>query len=607
MYFIDKPVIWHMSRVPSGYDFDAMTTAEHTLLFSKWHNWWTADLDYAQTVVIFFCVAILASALLNLAGCIRSHLIRPLGARIGFGDRVTALVRYTTSRQFYFAPTDWYSPPLAAVLGVCGLFLFLMGLTLAARPFYWPNDAMGDSPPIATRAGWISLAILPFMIAFATKVNFIAFLTHTSHEKLQVFHRWAAFFMYITSLIHTFPFIVNMIRMGMMRAMWIESSFYWTGVAALVPQTWLVLMSWGPIRNRWYEFFKKIHFIAAGFFMAALFCHVDWTLTSWHYFWATAAIYGLAWLLRVVRTAYRTGFGLPSTIESVGPDLVRIHIRASASRPGFTWTPGQHVFIRVLGLHMHALTSHPFTVSSVYVSSPDSDEEACVDLVLRARGGLTQTLARMAATAKPGGWSTRVVLDGPYGGLRSAAPRPLTEYDRVLFLAGGTGATFAVPIFRDLVGRLQVGEEAGDVEVVDPKTMQRVSRIDFVVAVADAENYAWMRPQLEAAAATRTNEAVSINLRVHSTRIANPDAKVSDPTGDVDESQKSPLFCYGRPALGELVHEAHASAARVAVIACGPQGFLYDVRNAVASCELDIFDGFGICSDLFLHTETYSW
>nr|GAT44711.1 ferric-chelate reductase [Mycena chlorophos] len=391
-----------------------------------------------------------------------------------------------------------------------------------------------------------------------------------------------------------------------MRAMWVESSFYWTGVAALVPQTWLVLMSWGPIRERGYEFFKKMHFIAAGFFVAALFCHVDWTFTSWHYFWATGAIYGLAWLLRVVRTVYRTGFGLPATIESVGPDLVRVRI--AASRSGFTWTPGQHVFIRVLGLRLHALTSHPFTVSSISVSSAEED----IDLVLRARGGLTQALARKVA-AKPG-WSTRVVLDGPYGGLRSAAPRPLTAYDRVLFLAGGTGATFALPIFRDLVGRLQVGDEAEDVEVVDPKTMQRVSRVDFVVAVADDENYAWMRPQLETAAATRTNEAVAINLRVHYTRIANPDATLpaTDAAAndvDSDNSHKSswPMFSYGRPALGALVHEAHASAERVAVIACGPQGFLYDVRNAVASCELDIFDGFGICSDLFLHTETYSW
>ncbi|KAJ7122221.1 hypothetical protein C8R44DRAFT_919421, partial [Mycena epipterygia] len=63
-----------------------------------------------------------------------------------------------------------------------------LALMLALRLFYWPNDAMGHSPPIATRAGWISIAIMPFIIAFATKVNFVGLLTGTSHEKLQVFH-----------------------------------------------------------------------------------------------------------------------------------------------------------------------------------------------------------------------------------------------------------------------------------------------------------------------------------------------------------------------------------------------------------------------------------
>ncbi|EEB87074.1 hypothetical protein MPER_15738, partial [Moniliophthora perniciosa FA553] len=71
-----------------------------------------------------------------------------------------------------------------------------MAFTLGPRPYLWPNlHVMGHSPPIATRTGWLSVAIMPFMIAFATKVNWIGALTGTSHEKLQVFHRWTAFIM----------------------------------------------------------------------------------------------------------------------------------------------------------------------------------------------------------------------------------------------------------------------------------------------------------------------------------------------------------------------------------------------------------------------------
>jgi len=73
---------------------------------------------------------------------------------------------------------------------------------------------MGDSQPLATRSGYLALGIMPFMMyvhisifsfklnmcsASATKVNYIATLVGTSHEKVQVFHRWSAFVMYSTS------------------------------------------------------------------------------------------------------------------------------------------------------------------------------------------------------------------------------------------------------------------------------------------------------------------------------------------------------------------------------------------------------------------------
>ena len=89
---------------------------------------------------------------------------------------------------------------------------------------------------------------------FATKVNLIGMVTGVSHEKLQVYHRWTACIMCmcplptpfclsllidkvdITALIHTFPFIIGSIHHGQMESEWNTSSYYWTGVAALVPQ-----------------------------------------------------------------------------------------------------------------------------------------------------------------------------------------------------------------------------------------------------------------------------------------------------------------------------------------------------------------------------------
>lgn len=57
--------------------------------------------------------------------------------------------------------------------------------------------------------------------------------------------------------------------------------YYWTGIAALIPQAWLNFMSIGVIRNRFYEFFKATHFLAIAIFVVFFFLHCDFRLTSW--------------------------------------------------------------------------------------------------------------------------------------------------------------------------------------------------------------------------------------------------------------------------------------------------------------------------------------
>lgn len=129
--------------------------------------------------------------------------------------------------------------------------VYFFCMTLVPQPYYWPNNENGDwgsSPPIATRAGWLSLACMPFVFATAGKSNFITAVTGVSHEKLQVFHRWISYAFFVTALIHTFPFIVYNIQTGTMTEQWNTSVFYWTGVIALIAQGYLTLASISPLR-----------------------------------------------------------------------------------------------------------------------------------------------------------------------------------------------------------------------------------------------------------------------------------------------------------------------------------------------------------------------
>jgi len=54
--------------------------------------------------------------------------------------------------------------------------------------------------------------------------------------------------MFVLALVHTFPFIVIHIQKGDMMLQWKTSVVYWTGVAALIPQAYLNIMSIGVIR-----------------------------------------------------------------------------------------------------------------------------------------------------------------------------------------------------------------------------------------------------------------------------------------------------------------------------------------------------------------------
>lgn len=123
-------------------------------------------------------------------------------------------------------------------------FSFFTLMVLAPQPYYWPTTAaFGDSPPLATRSGWLALASIPFLITFATKANVIATLTGVSHEKLMVFHTWLAWAVLVLALLHTFPFIVYNKSQNMSAEMWNTMSYYWTGVIALVAQAYLTFMS----------------------------------------------------------------------------------------------------------------------------------------------------------------------------------------------------------------------------------------------------------------------------------------------------------------------------------------------------------------------------
>jgi len=129
--------------------------------------------------------------------------------------------------------------------------------------------------------------------------------------------------------------------------------------------------------------------------------------------------------------------------------------------------------------------------------------------------------------------------------------------------------------------------------------------IDVIIAVRVNDTYGWMEDKLLTAMALAP--AGSLDARIHVTC-----TEIGVESSDGDHKDFTPIseveIATGRPKLASIIHEtSHSTTGRLAIAACGPESFLYDVRNAVADRQVLILDGYGSCTDMFLHTETYSW
>ncbi|GAD96998.1 ferric-chelate reductase [Paecilomyces variotii No. 5] len=609
---LDQPVMLHSSRM----DMCKLTPEQCAYRNRKWLYWYKDDYYYGHGTVYFIVVLIALFAAAHIAHLVyQSPTIKP-GKSIASSKLVSkplALVRFFSYRSFAIKPLGWYSPALGVILIGCAAWVYFGILTLGPKPYYWPNTPTvnyGGSPPIASRAGFMALALLPFTVFLAAKWNFITIVTGISHERLQVFHRWTAWLMFVLALIHTFPFIVYHIKQGDMVDQWKTQVFYWTGVAALIPQAWLTFMSIGPIRNRFYETFKTFHYVAAALFIVFLFIHCDFRLSSWDYFIALVIVYGLSLCGGAIKAYVLNGFQHRATLEPQTDGTVKMTILTHIS-----WKPGQHMFVRFVGNSLgvqHSLATHPFSICSLPYEGKIGTGINQLVFYVKPHGGITRRMQEFAK--QRGGQTIPVLLDGPYGGIDSSA---FDAFERFFFIAGGSGG--ALGQRSRISGVAEITRRAG---FMGREIARRVAvkSIQDHLLTTHAESIGWFRDAVSAILSEPFPG--SLRISVHVTQAAlNP----SPPKGDAVESTKSinvsdeslpqkedflSVQSTGkRPDLPALLRAATTEDTRpLAIAACGPASMLLDVRNAAAEAQVAIIaDRPNTASRVWLHTENFSW
>lgn len=348
------------------------------------------------------------------------------------------------------------------------------------QPLYWVSIRYG-SPPLAIRSGMFAVAMTPWIIATAMKANILSLITGIAPDRLNVFHRWAAYLCLFMSLVHMIPFFIQPVwedgGMAIFSQLFPPGSgiIYGSGVAAFVPLCFLCVHSLPFIRRHLYELFSLLHAPVAYIYIAMLFWHSKNFLMSWSYLYSSIAILVICNIWRFTKLnwtkPWRYAFcvGDEAAIQIMTENCIKVTIPTQ-----MRWQPGQYVYLRMPGISL--LENHPFTITSMcsedFPSEYGEQYRDCV-LVFRPYAGFTKKVLETAIEKGPF-HTYRAFLDGPYGGMR----RDLAAFDTCILIAGGSGITSLMSQLLNLIKRMRDGK-AITKKIVVVWSLKRLEAMDW--------------------------------------------------------------------------------------------------------------------------------
>jgi len=351
-------------------------------------------------------------------------------------------IRIPTKNRILRLPTAGRTTLVSANV-VLLLVLCFYGFDLSDR---WMRETIGY------RSGFVTIGQLPLIFLLAGKNNIIGYLTGISYERLNWIHRWCARCMLLTATIHMGYFFADWAPFDYIGTQLKENTLVWKGVVAWAMLVWIVFSSMTPVRGWCYELFVLQHLVSFAVMVGFIYIHTPAEVHS--YIWFPVGIFWFDRVVRVLRVLYanlsifhpqqkRNGqtsrlWACKAEFTPLPHNTTRIVIKS----PPISWAPGQHVFLSCHSLL--PLQSHPFTIASI-------PEDGRMVFLVKAETGGTRRFFRHAEKthglpASDQSCAKTVTIEGPYG-----CHRPLRQFDSVVLLAGSTGATYTVPLLRDIL------------------------------------------------------------------------------------------------------------------------------------------------------------
>ncbi|OCF44973.1 hypothetical protein I317_01255 [Kwoniella heveanensis CBS 569] len=364
---------------------------------------------------------------------------------------VPAMFGYKHSQA---AGWGWLSVPTR----IQGIFIFAyvalnviftcVGYDIFYDNMYWYGEKdVQIARYLADRTGIMAFYNLPLLWCLAGRNDVILWLTGWSYTSLNLLHRWVSRVTVVQAIIHSVAYT------------WLERDYlaeemkerYWvTGVVATILMSLMIPLSVRPFRERFYEIFLLLHIVFALASLVMLWYHVYIFEGEYDPFiWASVAVWALDRFVRVCRVLIltrralsRSGTNTVATLSTVGGasdrGLIRLSIETSLK---ITPKPGEYYFLYT-PFSLKPWENHPFTLASWRVNDRST---TTLDFLVAPLSGATKRWQKKILRKGERSTSMRLLLEGPYG-----SSHPVEMYDRVLFIAGGSGITSALPYLHKL-------------------------------------------------------------------------------------------------------------------------------------------------------------
>jgi NAD(P)H-flavin reductase len=423
------------------------------------------------------------------------------------------------------------------------------------------------------------------MLSMKSLYSPLAFVFRSSHEQLNPWHRLTGRIIYFLLILHATWYLNYFIQAGVLYQR-LTATIVIIGIIAFSLLSIIVTTALETVRRWSYRAFFILHLFIGVALMPLLFLHAK----PLHIYTSEAlALFVVDIICRKLDTV--TGFSTITPIPNT--KLLQLKIPVPPSKIArFRAAPGQHVYLSIPAestpaknpASIHDLLFNPFTIADVSGNS--------VTLVLRALHGPTtkaiSTLANLRKAKPP------INIEGPYGSSRRF-PNLASKYDRILLVAGGVGATFIVPIYKDL-------REQMDAEPRSP------DRMTFTWSMRSGAEASWVSEvEIEEADSLRNDENVKVYITGGSLR----DRSFAPEDGSVEleelqgKDEEEPIKANGgweRPDLGKIVDELFrlGNEERVAVLVCGPADMARQLRGHVGKWV-------GKGREVWFHDESFGW